>query len=633
MDARTTPAMLRVSRRRAPAAIPFSKSGVPMTPTRPRARAHVLRPQHLAACLAFALASPLASAATVTNCDDSGPGSLRDAVANAASGDSIDFAGLGCNAIVLSGGALSATVANLTIQGPGSTALSISGSDASRVFEQPALGASLTLRGLTLTHGRASGDGGCVLAGGSLSLDDVVASACAAGSATTALVSGGAVAVTANATINGGSFDGNTVDGTERVRGGAIAVGNTLDVTGTSFTNNTAWSHADGNPNDDVAEGGAIFALGDTHLTDSTISGNTVKSDSYEVFGGGVAVGSHPDHAIASLDMLRSHVHGNITTTQCGVCAPQGGGIASVGETRLRDSTVLSNTVYSPGHYGGGGGVRVFEAASAEIIGSTIAGNHAPSAGGGLFGPESGVLSIDTTLVTGNSSGNEAGLDEGGGGILCLGCAVVLQSSTVSGNTAGADGGGIFIHYGEYAPQATQIINSTISGNMSAKEGGGIMLDGGNASFSNSTIAFNAASIRGAGISAGEYTYQIELQSTIVSNNLTGADANNVWAFPETVNGANNLVPNAGGPAEMPADTITADPLLLALADNGGATPTHALDTGSAALDAGNNAIDLVFDQRGEGYAREVGTAADIGAYEQQAGTGDVIFADGFELP
>jgi hypothetical protein len=159
------------------------------------------------------------------------------------------------------------------------------------------------------------------------------------------------------------------------------------------------------------------------------------------------------------------------------------------------------------------------------------------------------------------------------------------------------------------------------------------MLDGGNASFSNSTIAFNAASIRGAGISAGEYTYQIDLQSTIVSNNLTGADANNVWAFPETVNGANNLVPNAGGPAEMPADTITADPLLLALADNGGATPTHALDTGSAALDAGNNAIDLVFDQRGEGYAREVGTAADIGAYEQQAGTGDVIFADGFELP
>jgi len=596
-----------------------------MTPTR------TLRPHHLAACLALALAAPLAPAATVTNCDDGGTGSLRDAIANAGSGDTIDFAGLGCSAIVLSGGALSVTVANLTVQGPGSASLSLSGNDASRVFDHSG-GGTLDLRGLTLTHGRASGDGGCVRAATNLSLDDVIASACVAGDATVAGINGGAIAVVGNATINGGSFDGNRVDGTARVRGGAIAVGNLLSVTGTSFTNNIAWSHQDGNPNDDVAEGGAIFALGDTHLTDSTITGNTVKSDSYEVFGGGVAVGSHPDHAIASLDVLRGHVHDNTTTTQCGVCAPQGGGIAAVGETRLRDSTILSNTVYSPGHYGGGGGVRVFQAASFEVIGSTIAGNHAPSAGGGLFGPESGVLSVDTTLVTGNSSGNEAGLDEGGGGILCLGCAVVLQSSTVSGNTAGADGGGIFIHYGEYAPQATQIINSTISGNTSAKEGGGIMLDGGDASFSNSTIAFNTASTRGAGISAGEYTYQVELQSTIVSNNLTGADANNVWAFPDSVSGANNLVPSAGGPAQMPADTITADPILLALTNNGGTTPTHALGVGSAALDAGNNAIGLVFDQRGDGYAREVGIP-DIGAYEKQADTGDVILADGFELP
>jgi hypothetical protein len=633
MDMRATPAMLRPGNRRASAPVPIPNLEFHMPPIRPRARAHALRPHHLAACLALALAAPFAGAATVTNCDDAGTGSLREAVANAASGDTIDFAGLGCSTIVLTGGALSVTGANLTIQGPGSAALSISGNDASRVFEQPALGATLTLRGLTLTHGRSSGDGGCVHAGGNLILDDVIASACVAGTPTTALVSGGAVAVTGNATLNGGAFDGNTVDGTQRVRGGAIAVGNTLDVTGTSFTNNAAWSHQDGNPNDDIAEGGAIFALGDTHLTDSTISGNTVKSDSYEVFGGGVAVGSHPDHAIASLDVLRGHVHGNTTTTQCGVCAPQGGGIAAVGETRLRDSTILSNTVYSPGHYGGGGGVRVFQAASFEVIGSTIAGNHAPSAGGGLFGPESGVLSVDTTLVTGNSSGNEAGLDEGGGGILCLGCAVVLQSSTVSGNTAGADGGGIFIHYGEYAPQATQIINSTISGNSSDAEGGGIMLDGGNADFSNSTIAFNTASTRGAGISAGEYTYQINLQSTIVSNNTTGADSNNVWAFPETVSGASNLVPNAGGPAQMPADTITSDPVLLALADNGGATPTHALGIDSPALDSGNNAIGLVFDQRGEGYAREAGEGPDIGAYERQAEPTDLIFANGFEMP
>jgi hypothetical protein len=107
-----------------------------------------------------------------------------------------------------------------------------------------------------------------------------------------------------------------------------------------------------------------------------------------------------------------------------------------------------------------------------------------------------------------------------------------------------------------------------------------------------------------------------------------------VWAFPDTVSGASNLVPNAPGlPAEMPGDTLTADPQLLPLANNGGLTPTHALAAGSVALDAGNNAIGLVFDQRGDGYLREVG-APDIGAFEQQSPEdGDLIFRDGFDAP
>jgi len=633
MDLRSAPAMLRDA-----AAVGSQAAPLPhdlefhMKPISPRFRTRVLRRRHLAAGLALALAAPLAAAATVTNCDDSGAGSLRDAIAGAASGDTIDFTGLGCNAIVLTGGALSVPLADLIVQGPGSASLSISGNDASRVFDHTGSG-TLDLRGLTLTHGHASGDGGCVRTAANLSLDDVGANACAAGDATVAGINGGAIAAAGDATINGGTFDGNTADGTQRVRGGAIAVGNTLSVIGATFTNNTAWSHQDGNPNDDIAEGGAIFALGGAQLTDSIISGNTVKSDSYEAFGGGVASGSHPDHAIASFDMLRGQVRDNNVTTQCGVCAPQGGGIASVGETQVRDSLILSNTVYSPGHYGGGGGLRVFQASNAVVSGSTVANNHAPSAGGGLFGPESGVLSVEDTIVANNSSGNEAGLDEGGGGILCLGCAVVLRDSAVTGNTAGADGAGIFIHYGEYAPQATQIINSTISGNSSDAEGGGIMVDGGNASFSNSTIAFNSAATRGAGISASYYSYSLDLQSTIVSNNDTAGAANNVWAFPDTVSGANNLVPNAGGPAQMPGDTITADPLLQPLADNGGATPTHALGEGSPAIDAGNNLLALDFDQRGSGFARTFGVAVDVGAYEAQPQPqpDDTIFANGFD--
>jgi hypothetical protein len=54
------------------------------------------------------------------------------------------------------------------------------------------------------------------------------------------------------------------------------------------------------------------------------------------------------------------------------------------------------------------------------------------------------------------------------------------------------------------------------------------------------------------------------------------------------------------------------------LADNGGPTETHALLTGSPAIDAGSNPAGLVFDQRGYNYARVAGPAADIGAFEAQ---------------
>ena len=64
------------------------------------------------------------------------------------------------------------------------------------------------------------------------------------------------------------------------------------------------------------------------------------------------------------------------------------------------------------------------------------------------------------------------------------------------------------------------------------------------------------------------------------------------------------------------------DPLLGALADNGGPTKTHALLPGSPAIDAGPNPLTPFpgsdFDQRGDGYARVVAGIVDIGAFEVQ---------------
>jgi len=93
-----------------------------------------------------------------------------------------------------------------------------------------------------------------------------------------------------------------------------------------------------------------------------------------------------------------------------------------------------------------------------------------------------------------------------------------------------------------------------------------------------------------------------------------------------TLSGASNLIRTST--ATLPPDTLFTDPLIAPLADNGGATFTHALLPGSPAVDAGSNVADLEFDQRGTGYPRQMGHATDIGAFEVYA---DPIFADGFE--
>src|SRR5262249_50888973 len=94
-----------------------------------------------------------------------------------------------------------------------------------------------------------------------------------------------------------------------------------------------------------------------------------------------------------------------------------------------------------------------------------------------------------------------------------------------------------------------------------------------------------------------------------------------------TVSGANNLIGVAS--ITPPADTISADPQLEALAFNGGETETHALRITSPAINAGNDVSNVSFDQRGSGYPRVSGSQADIGAFEFDLD--DVIFFDGFE--
>ena len=104
----------------------------------------------------------------VTNTNDSGPGSLRDALAVANDGDTIDATGVS-GTILLTSGELQITD-NVTINGPGAENLAVDGNATDRVFENFA--SNVTISGFTITNGRATdgNGGGGILNHGGLTL-------------------------------------------------------------------------------------------------------------------------------------------------------------------------------------------------------------------------------------------------------------------------------------------------------------------------------------------------------------------------------------------------------------------------------------------------------------------------------
>ena len=116
-------------------------------PARHNAPDRRLRMECLENRLTFS-ASPVV--VTVTSSADSGPGSLRAAITSAVPGETIEFA-KNVHTITLTSGELPIST-SLTIEGPGANRLSISGNNASRVFDV-ASGASLTVGNVTIADG------------------------------------------------------------------------------------------------------------------------------------------------------------------------------------------------------------------------------------------------------------------------------------------------------------------------------------------------------------------------------------------------------------------------------------------------------------------------------------------------
>jgi hypothetical protein len=293
-----------------------------------------------------------------------------------------------------------------------------------------------------------------------------------------------------------------------------------------------------------------------------------------------------------------------------------GGCIYTGGDINLTNSTVSNCSVGTATVGGFGAGIGAY--GGATLTNAIISSADATSGGGGVFAVN-GAVSIAGSTISGNTGA-------AGAGVYSIYGDITVENSTISGNNAASLGGGMYSFYG----QNMTVSNSTISGNTSATEGGGI------ASFygltvHNSTIAFNTAPI-GGGIDFASSTYSTaELTSSIVANNTATTGANDIGGSVITITGSNNVIMTSD--STTPGGTLTADPGLVALANNGGPTQTHALGSGSIAIDVGLNPDSLAFDQRGAGFVRPFGAATDIGAFEVQAAVSDVIFQDGFDGP
>lgn len=301
-------------------------------------------------------------------------------------------------------------------------------------------------------------------------------------------------------------------------------------------------------------------------------------------------------------------------------CPALGGGVYAKGDLTVLDSVVSNNAASC---YSGSPLLKVKEY------------------GGGLFA--GGNLTVRRSSITSNYVGgvNINSFSYGYGAGLSLRGNLEVTDSTIAGNSAGStdclystfgSGGGIHV---PNAGSNVTITNSTISGNSATVFEAGIFTAG-PLVLSNSTIAFNSTSA--AGISQHGHDYApglhvqnttANLQSSIIANNKfdscnSGGFLSDLTGLGATIVGANNLIM---GSTAAPVGSLTADPLLEALADNGGPTPTHKLGAGSPAISHGNNAAGLTFDQRGPGHARTYAGAADIGAFQ----TGDSPFNSGFE--
>jgi len=340
------------------------------------------------------LASTTVDALPVTNCDDHGSGSLRDAFARALSGDVIDLRDLTCNRISLQSEIIDPTEA-VDVMLVGSHNITIareSPAAPARLIHHTSTSSSsqLTIQGLTLSDGvTADGLGGaCVYSAGDLVVLSSVVSGCEVRSTQPTLLGGALRAQHALRIYDSQITDSgiSTTSASSNIRGGGAA-GYTMHVSGSYIGRNHLTS-----PNTDVTHvsiGGGLYtrqlsmigstvANNDAHMggglglsglakysrdcqvVNSTISGNTAESaggiyagvllHSIQVYNSTIAYNTAPDGAGARLNTPNVTLVSSIVSANSGGDLSGGNSVVIAGSHNLigvSQITLPSDTIVS----------------------------------------------------------------------------------------------------------------------------------------------------------------------------------------------------------------------------------------------------------------------------------------------
>jgi uncharacterized repeat protein (TIGR01451 family) len=302
--------------------------------------------------------------------------------------------------------------------------------------------------------------------------------------------------------------------------------------------------------------------------------------------------------------------------------AAEGGAIYSAGTLSLNGVTVGSNMAQGsnggngstsvaggPGASASGGGLYV-AGGTATLVNDTFSGNIAQGGNGGSGGRGS-------VKGTGGAGGN--GGAGSGGGLYVAGGTVTLINDTFSGNNANGGQGG----NGGGAPVGVGIAGAGGAGGNGS--GGGLFINSGSMiALHNTLIAENNVTAGnggagGKGSSIGAPGTSGSATDPDVLGNVASSDHDLIGIVDGT---DSNLTSGSNGD-QVGSSANPINPLLGPLADNGGPIQTMALlvvnGTPSPAIDSGDSSAPGLPSTDQRGYARIVGNAVDIGAYEYGA--------------